>query len=175
MLCNVWLVLSQLLRKAKQRNLVLPNVKSQEARQGEGFEAATVRAFSYFAWICYQHWWANCSIILNLSDLVKYLVLGSLIKDAYVFSIGFRGKGRLLWQTIATLDFVSLYPSLMMAYNFCYCISWELGCLVFYYIRWKGNKLGRNWVQWNIVSGELLPSCWLNCRSWLNWSIVPIV
>lgn len=51
-LCNVWQVLSQLLRKSKQRNLVLPNVKSQGAEQGEGLEGATVRAFSYFAWIC---------------------------------------------------------------------------------------------------------------------------
>lgn len=35
-------VLSQLLRKAKQRNFVLPNAKSQGAGQGEGFEGATV-------------------------------------------------------------------------------------------------------------------------------------
>ena len=104
-LCNVWQVLSQLLRKSKQRNLVLPNVKSQGAGQGEGFEGATVRAFSYFAWICCQHWWADCSVILNLSGLVKYLVLGILIQDAYVISIGFGGKGWLLWQTYCNTGF----------------------------------------------------------------------
>ncbi|KAG0577961.1 hypothetical protein KC19_5G194500 [Ceratodon purpureus] len=68
-------VLSQLLRKAKQRNFVLPNVKSQGAGQGEGFEGATVL-------------------------------------DA---KAGYYDK------PIATLDFASLYPSIMMAYNLCYC------------------------------------------------------
>jgi hypothetical protein len=43
MMIHLRQVLSQLLRKAKQRNFVLPNVKSQGAGQGEGFEGATVR------------------------------------------------------------------------------------------------------------------------------------
>ncbi|KAG0586012.1 hypothetical protein M758_2G055400 [Ceratodon purpureus] len=68
-------VLSQLLRKAKQRDFLLPNVKSQGAGQGEGFEGATVL-------------------------------------DA---KAGYYDK------PIATLDFASLYPSIMMAYNLCYC------------------------------------------------------
>lgn len=68
-------VLSQLLRKAKQRNFLLPNVKSQGAGAGEGFEGATVL-------------------------------------DA---KAGYYDK------PIATLDFASLYPSIMMAYNLCYC------------------------------------------------------
>ncbi|XP_074567466.1 DNA polymerase delta catalytic subunit [Curcuma longa] len=67
-------VLSQLLRKAKQRNLVIPNVKGQGSAQ-ETFEGATVLE-------------ANT---------------------------GFYEK------PIATLDFASLYPSIMMAYNLCYC------------------------------------------------------
>ncbi|XP_042438291.1 DNA polymerase delta catalytic subunit [Zingiber officinale] len=67
-------VLSQLLRKAKQRNLVIPNVKGQGSAQ-ESFEGATVLE-------------ANT---------------------------GFYEK------PIATLDFASLYPSIMMAYNLCYC------------------------------------------------------
>ncbi|KAI3691047.1 hypothetical protein L2E82_49261 [Cichorium intybus] len=64
-------VLSQLLRKAKKKNLVLPNVKQAGSEQGT-YEGATGRA-------------------------------------------GFYEK------PIPTLDFASLYPSIMMAYNLCYC------------------------------------------------------
>ncbi|KAF5177335.1 Dna polymerase, partial [Thalictrum thalictroides] len=67
-------VLSQLLRKAKQKNLVIPCV----SKQGSGdstFEGATVLEAR----------------------------------------TGFYEK------PIATLDFASLYPSIMMAYNLCYC------------------------------------------------------
>lgn len=52
-----------------------------------------------------SHWWSDCSFILNLLGLVKYLVLGSLIQDAYVISIGSGGKGRLLWQTYCNTGF----------------------------------------------------------------------
>ncbi|KAF9625208.1 hypothetical protein IFM89_020658 [Coptis chinensis] len=67
-------VLSQLLRKAKQKNLVIPSVK----KQGSGdntFEGATV----------------------------------------------LEAKTGFYEKPIATLDFTSLYPSIMMAYNLCYC------------------------------------------------------
>ncbi|KAI4369277.1 hypothetical protein MLD38_017737 [Melastoma candidum] len=67
-------VLSQLLWKANQKNLVLPNVKQAGSEQGT-FEGATVL-------------------------------------DARA---GFYEK------PIATLDFASLYPSVMMACNLCYC------------------------------------------------------
>lgn len=67
-------VLSQLLRKAKQKNLVIPNVKQAGSEQ-ETYEGATVL-------------------------------------DP---RLGFYEK------PIATLDFASLYPSIMMAYNLCYC------------------------------------------------------
>ncbi|PUZ44005.1 hypothetical protein GQ55_8G053400 [Panicum hallii var. hallii] len=67
-------VLSQLLRKAKQKNLVIPNIKGQGSGQ-DTFEGATVLEAS----------------------------------------AGFYEK------PIATLDFASLYPSIMMAYNLCYC------------------------------------------------------
>ncbi|CAH8355060.1 unnamed protein product [Eruca vesicaria subsp. sativa] len=67
-------VLSQLLRKAKQRNMVLPNAKQSGSEQGS-FEGATVLEAR----------------------------------------TGFYEK------PIATLDFASLYPSIMMAYNLCYC------------------------------------------------------
>ncbi|MCL7051574.1 hypothetical protein MKW94_017829 [Papaver nudicaule] len=67
-------VLSQLLRKSKQKNLVLPNVKKQGSGEGT-FEGATVLEAR----------------------------------------TGFYEK------PIATLDFASLYPSIMMAYNLCYC------------------------------------------------------
>ncbi|XP_071914321.1 DNA polymerase delta catalytic subunit-like isoform X1 [Coffea arabica] len=67
-------VLSQLLRKAKQKNLVIPNAKQAGSEQGT-FEGATVLEAS----------------------------------------AGFFEK------PIATLDFASLYPSVMMAYNLCYC------------------------------------------------------
>ncbi|XP_043698298.1 DNA polymerase delta catalytic subunit [Telopea speciosissima] len=66
-------VLSQLLRKAKQKNLVIPYVKKQGSDQG--YEGATVLEAR----------------------------------------VGFYEK------PIATLDFASLYPSIMMAYNLCYC------------------------------------------------------
>ncbi|XLU46038.1 hypothetical protein S245_040852, partial [Arachis hypogaea] len=67
-------VLFQLLRKAKQKNLVLPNVKQAGSEQGtyEGTTVLEARA-------------------------------------------GFYEK------PIATIDFASLYPSIMMAYNLCYC------------------------------------------------------
>lgn len=43
-------VLSQLLRKAKQRHLVLPNVRSQGTGPGEGFEGATVSLYLEKVW-----------------------------------------------------------------------------------------------------------------------------
>ncbi|CAN6476021.1 unnamed protein product [Victoria cruziana] len=67
-------VLSQLLRKAKQKNLVLPNVKGQGSGQ-DTYEGATV----------------------------------------------LEAKSGFYEKPIATLDFASLYPSIMMAYNLCYC------------------------------------------------------
>ncbi|KAK1264132.1 DNA polymerase delta catalytic subunit [Acorus gramineus] len=67
-------VLSQLLRKAKQKNLVIPNVKGQGSGQ-DTFEGATV----------------------------------------------LEAKAGFYEKPIATLDFASLYPSIMMAYNLCYC------------------------------------------------------
>ncbi|PWA70694.1 DNA polymerase delta catalytic subunit [Artemisia annua] len=67
-------VLSQLLRKAKQKNLVLPNVKQQGGEQGT-YEGATV----------------------------------------------LEARAGFYEKPIATLDFASLYPSIMMAYNLCYC------------------------------------------------------
>ncbi|KAL5714576.1 DNA-directed DNA polymerase [Ranunculus cassubicifolius] len=67
-------VLSQLLRKAKQKNLVLPFVQKKDSSEST-FEGATVLEAR----------------------------------------TGFYEK------PIATLDFASLYPSIMMAYNLCYC------------------------------------------------------
>lgn len=67
-------VLSQLLRKAKQKNLVIPNVKQAGSEQGT-YEGATV----------------------------------------------FEARAGFYEKPIATLDFASLYPSIMMAYNLCYC------------------------------------------------------
>uniref|UniRef100_A0A0D3HJ21 DNA polymerase n=1 Tax=Oryza barthii TaxID=65489 RepID=A0A0D3HJ21_9ORYZ len=67
-------VLSQLLRKAKQKNLVIPNIKGQVSGQ-DTFEGATV----------------------------------------------LEARAGFYEKPIATLDFASLYPSIMMAYNLCYC------------------------------------------------------
>ncbi|XP_055807609.1 DNA polymerase delta catalytic subunit isoform X2 [Solanum dulcamara] len=67
-------VLSQLLRKAKQRDLVIPNAKQAGSEQGT-FEGATV----------------------------------------------LEARAGFYEKPIATLDFASLYPSIMMAYNLCYC------------------------------------------------------
>ncbi|XVF03922.1 hypothetical protein REPUB_Repub05bG0035300 [Reevesia pubescens] len=67
-------VLSQLLRKSKQKNLVIPNVKQAGSEQGT-YEGATV----------------------------------------------LEAKAGFYEKPIATLDFASLYPSIMMAYNLCYC------------------------------------------------------
>ncbi|EEE51779.1 hypothetical protein OsJ_33228 [Oryza sativa Japonica Group] len=67
-------VLSQLLRKAKQKNLVIPNIKGQASGQ-DTFEGATV----------------------------------------------LEARAGFYEKPIATLDFASLYPSIMMAYNLCYC------------------------------------------------------
>ncbi|KAK3118063.1 hypothetical protein QOZ80_9BG0693720 [Eleusine coracana subsp. coracana] len=66
-------VLSQLLRKAKQKNLVIPNIKGQGSAQ-DTFEGATV----------------------------------------------LEARAGFYEKPIATLDFASLYPSIMMAYNLCY-------------------------------------------------------
>ncbi|KAH9668769.1 DNA polymerase delta catalytic subunit [Citrus sinensis] len=66
-------VLSQLLRKAKQKNLVIPNVKQAGSEQGT-YEGATV----------------------------------------------LEARAGFYEKPIATLDFASLYPSIMMAYNLCY-------------------------------------------------------
>jgi DNA polymerase delta subunit 1 len=68
-------VLSQILRKSKERGLLVPNMKAQGAGQGESFEGATV----------------------------------------------LEAKSGFYEKPIATLDFASLYPSIMMAYNLCYC------------------------------------------------------
>ncbi|XP_002983728.2 DNA polymerase delta catalytic subunit isoform X2 [Selaginella moellendorffii] len=67
-------VLSQILRKCRQRNFVVPNIKGQGAGQ-ETFEGATV----------------------------------------------LEARAGFYEKPIATLDFASLYPSIMMAYNLCYC------------------------------------------------------
>ncbi|KAL8110492.1 hypothetical protein AgCh_026273 [Apium graveolens] len=67
-------VLSQLLRKAKQKNLVIPNAKQAGSEQGT-YEGATV----------------------------------------------LEARAGFYEKPIATLDFASLYPSIMMAYNLCYC------------------------------------------------------
>ncbi|OMP04435.1 DNA-directed DNA polymerase, family B, pol2 [Corchorus olitorius] len=67
-------VLSQLLRKSKEKNLVIPNVKQSGSEQGT-YEGATV----------------------------------------------LEAKAGFYEKPIATLDFASLYPSIMMAYNLCYC------------------------------------------------------
>ncbi|KAG2716179.1 hypothetical protein I3843_05G168600 [Carya illinoinensis] len=67
-------VLSQLLRKAKQKGLVIPNVKQAGSEQGT-YEGATV----------------------------------------------LEARAGFYEKPIATLDFASLYPSIMMAYNLCYC------------------------------------------------------
>ncbi|KAL8166299.1 hypothetical protein V2J09_007798 [Rumex salicifolius] len=66
-------VLSQLLRKARQKNLVIPNVKKSGSDQT--YEGATV----------------------------------------------LEARAGFYEKPIATLDFASLYPSIMMAYNLCYC------------------------------------------------------
>ncbi|KAK3211470.1 hypothetical protein Dsin_016176 [Dipteronia sinensis] len=66
-------VLSQLLRKAKQKDLVIPNVKQAGSEQGT-YEGATV----------------------------------------------LEPRAGFYEKPIATLDFASLYPSIMMAYNLCY-------------------------------------------------------
>ncbi|KAK9110336.1 hypothetical protein Sjap_018396 [Stephania japonica] len=67
-------VLSQLLRKAKQKHLLIPSVKKQGSGEAT-FEGATV----------------------------------------------LEAKTGFYEKPIATLDFASLYPSIMMAYNLCYC------------------------------------------------------
>ncbi|KAL7230905.1 hypothetical protein ACSBR2_009230 [Camellia fascicularis] len=67
-------VLSQLLRKARQKNLVIPNVKQAGSESGT-YEGATV----------------------------------------------LEARAGFYEKPIATLDFASLYPSIMMAYNLCYC------------------------------------------------------
>ncbi|KAG6396243.1 hypothetical protein SASPL_142389 [Salvia splendens] len=67
-------VSSQLLRKAKQKNMVIPNAKQAGTEQGT-YEGATV----------------------------------------------LEGRAGFYEKPIATLDFASLYPSIMMAYNLCYC------------------------------------------------------
>jgi DNA polymerase elongation subunit (family B) len=87
-------VLSQLLRKAKQKNLVIPNIKGQASGQ-DTFEGATV----------------------------------------------LEARAGFYEKPIATLDFASLYPSIMMAYNLCYCTLVKISFLISdyntYYIQQK--------------------------------------
>jgi len=68
-------VFSQILRKARQRGLVVPNQKVQQGSGDATFEGATV----------------------------------------------LEAKQGFYEKPIATLDFASLYPSIMMAHNLCYC------------------------------------------------------
>lgn len=68
-------VLSQLLRKAKQKSLVIPNIKQTGSSEQGTYEGATV----------------------------------------------LEARAGFYEKPIATLDFASLYPSIMMAYNLCYC------------------------------------------------------
>jgi DNA polymerase delta subunit 1 len=70
-------VMSQILRKAQQRGLLVPNLPRIQGANGDGvaYEGATV----------------------------------------------LEAKAGFYEQPIATLDFASLYPSIMMAHNLCYC------------------------------------------------------
>jgi DNA polymerase delta subunit 1 len=68
-------VFSQILRKAKQRGLVVPALRSGGQQDGVAFEGATV----------------------------------------------LEAKQGYYRKPVATLDFASLYPSIMMAHNLCYC------------------------------------------------------
>lgn len=67
-------VVSQLLRKAKEKGFILPTMRSGKSSDEKGFEGAYV-----------------------LDPEVGYYT-----------------------EPIATLDFASLYPSIMMAHNLCY-------------------------------------------------------
>ncbi|KAL2347216.1 hypothetical protein Fmac_001216 [Flemingia macrophylla] len=91
-------VLSQLLRKARQKNLVLPNVKQTGSEQGT-FEGATGDQ-------------NNDDFPAPLANWALSLECDNAVLEARA---GFYEK------PIATLDFASLYPSIMMAYNLCYC------------------------------------------------------
>lgn len=71
--------MSQLLRKAQQRNMLIPNVQRQQQSQSD-------------------------------SQGVAYE--GASVLDA---KVGYYES------PVATLDFASLYPSVMMAHNICYC------------------------------------------------------
>ena len=71
-------VLSQILRKAQQRGLLVPNLPRISGANGDGG-------------VAYE---------------------GATVLDA---------KAGYYEQPIATLDFASLYPSIMMAHNLCYC------------------------------------------------------
>eukprot|EP00958_Prasinococcus_capsulatus_P026248 scaffold4725_cov367-Prasinococcus_capsulatus_cf.AAC.5 len=71
-------VMSQILRKAQERNLLVPNMKSNSQSSSEGG-------------VAYE---------------------GATVLDA---------KTGYYQKPIATLDFASLYPSIMMAHNLCYC------------------------------------------------------
>lgn len=67
-------VVSQLLRKAREKNFILPTNKATKSSDDKGFEGAYV-----------------------LDPMVGFYK-----------------------EPIATLDFASLYPSIMMAHNLCY-------------------------------------------------------
>ena len=68
-------VFSQILRKARQRNLLVPAMRGGGQQDGAAFEGATV----------------------------------------------LEAKSGYYQKPVATLDFASLYPSIMMAHNLCYC------------------------------------------------------
>ncbi|KAG5031781.1 hypothetical protein JHK85_015763 [Glycine max] len=100
-------VLSQLLRKARQRNLVIPNAKQAGSEQGT-FEGAThVRPEIKLN--------LKCPLVLQLIN--EKLKEFSNFKYLYVLE----ARAGFYEKPIATLDFASLYPSIMMAYNLCYC------------------------------------------------------
>jgi DNA polymerase delta subunit 1 len=79
-------VASQLYRKARDFDLVIPTQRVEGATQGKAYEGAVV------------------------IEPEK----GIFIKSLYLHSIGYYR------QPVATLDFSSLYPSIMMAHNLCY-------------------------------------------------------
>ncbi len=93
-------VFSMLLRKCRRENLLIPNI-AKHVRNGEedgvGYEGATV---------------------IEVCDVLRASRATKLRSEA--LSRGSQPKRAFYQEPVATLDFASLYPSIMQAYNLCY-------------------------------------------------------
>jgi DNA polymerase family B len=132
-------VFSQLLRKAKQRGYIVPFVKSGGGGGGDGvaYEGATVLepkigaaagCFLTLAWLfvfklslcCFVHSVFLRFILLPLCPDLGVVHMRQMHHCRSLHTTPNQPHAGFYKTPVATLDFASLYPSIMMAHNLCY-------------------------------------------------------